>query len=1080
MSHTHQEKGPAMKANTLCNARTAQHLIGFSVCVFIIGSSLAAAPGDAATITVTGGRDGSLGKLAENGLCELREAIEASNTDSAVDACRAGSGMDTIEFDIGEGGETTILITSELPEITDPVFIDGWSQPGWGCYFSPCVEISGTHAGTANGLVISAGDSRVRALSITRFRLNGIHVTTGGHNRIDDCYIGTNSAGTPNMGNLGHGILIESSHNQVGGGHGYPYPSLANTIADNGEAGIAVVGSYSIANALMNNSIFGNGGPAIDLNADGVTPNDDYDADSGPNHLRNHPVITRVDHDVDRLEIDGKLHSHPESKYRVQIFSIEQSEPGGGKDLVGDFMACTDHLGDAYFSFVVDKHVPRGQVFAATATDEHGNTSEFSAPARPIDTIGEPNVITVNGLDDAWPTSELAGNGTCDLREAFEAVDENEPRGECPAGSALDLIAFNVGGGGEHVFQLIRPLPWLHEPVIIDGTTQPDCPDGPCVDLNSSLHLYGGSSTIRGLKFYSEQPCIEVRTRGKNIIEGNVFVRCSAAVILQSEGNLIGGTTPGTANVITQSTGPGIMDESSRNRIVGNAIFDNSGLGIDRIMGNYIYGVTPNDYLDKAMPQNFPVITSVVEEEDRLRIAGRLGSLPDTEFRIDFYVNRIAHVSGHGEGRLHVGETKVLTNEFGEAEFVVSIPGQFLTSNYLTATAARPDGSTSEFSKAFELRTLPPPIITVTGLADGPSGELDGNGTCDLREAIIAANSDSQVGECPAGRGADLIAFDIGGGGAQVIDVTSALPIVVHPLTLDGLTQPGCMEGPCVEIRDPDGQFDGLVIAGGNSVVRGLAINGFKTALRLHDQGNNVIQGNHIGTDLSATHALGSETGIAIYSQGNTIGGIEQGAGNTIVGSSSSAVAVHFPAWENRIVGNSIHDNSGLGIDLVRVTTAQGVTPNDHLDNDTGGNRFQNFPEMSFAVRQDDRLAIGGRLSSTPDSVFEIDLYVNRNMNSCGHGGGEMYLGQIAVSTDHLGNAEFQSLFPIRLSSTLYVTATATDADGNTSEFSAAMMITDPPDLQKIRRKPGKPKRRLGEYREGVSEVPGLKARHEE
>ena len=51
----------------------------------------------ATTITVTGRTD----ELDANGVCSLREAIQAANTDAAVDACPAGSGADTIVLDRG-------------------------------------------------------------------------------------------------------------------------------------------------------------------------------------------------------------------------------------------------------------------------------------------------------------------------------------------------------------------------------------------------------------------------------------------------------------------------------------------------------------------------------------------------------------------------------------------------------------------------------------------------------------------------------------------------------------------------------------------------------------------------------------------------------------------------------------------------------------------------------------------------------------------------------------------------------------------------------------------------------------------
>ena len=59
------------------------------------------------------------------GVCQLRQAIEAANTDAAVGFCAAGSGSDTIEFRVSG----VIDLASDLPEITASLLIDG---PGIG------------------------------------------------------------------------------------------------------------------------------------------------------------------------------------------------------------------------------------------------------------------------------------------------------------------------------------------------------------------------------------------------------------------------------------------------------------------------------------------------------------------------------------------------------------------------------------------------------------------------------------------------------------------------------------------------------------------------------------------------------------------------------------------------------------------------------------------------------------------------------------------------------------------------------------------------------------------------------------
>lgn len=84
----------------------------------------------ASTITVNSAAD----TAANDGLCTLREALTAANTDTASGAltgeCVAGSGADDIVFNIPGAGVKLIVTTTPLPVITTPVHINGFTQPG--------------------------------------------------------------------------------------------------------------------------------------------------------------------------------------------------------------------------------------------------------------------------------------------------------------------------------------------------------------------------------------------------------------------------------------------------------------------------------------------------------------------------------------------------------------------------------------------------------------------------------------------------------------------------------------------------------------------------------------------------------------------------------------------------------------------------------------------------------------------------------------------------------------------------------------------------------------------------------------
>lgn len=87
----------------------------------------------AAGLTVNSSGDAT----ADDGACTLREAITAANTDTASGAtpgeCIAGSGADTINFNISGSGIHRITPTIQLPTITETLNIDGTTQPGTSC-----------------------------------------------------------------------------------------------------------------------------------------------------------------------------------------------------------------------------------------------------------------------------------------------------------------------------------------------------------------------------------------------------------------------------------------------------------------------------------------------------------------------------------------------------------------------------------------------------------------------------------------------------------------------------------------------------------------------------------------------------------------------------------------------------------------------------------------------------------------------------------------------------------------------------------------------------------------------------------
>jgi hypothetical protein len=214
-----------------------------------------------------------------------------------------------------------------------------------------------------------------------------------------------------------------------------------------------------------------------------------------------------------------------------------------------------------------------------------------------------------------------------------------------------------------------------------------------------------------------------------------------------------------------------------------------------------------------------------------------------------------------------------------------------------------------------------------------------------------------------------------------------------------------------------------------------------------------IVQGNFIGTDASGTRDLGnSAEGVVLTSgQDLTIGGTGAGEGNWILHNRSGGVQVACCQTGNTIRGNRIFDNLGrssgapsLGINL---RGAVGPDPNDAGDGDTGGNDLQNFPLLASAAPEGSGTRVIGTLDSTPSSAFTLDFYASPVCRSRPRAQvqADQYLGSALVSTNSSGTASFNVLLPTATTAGQPVTATATNSNGSTSEFSPEIVFSSTP-----------------------------------
>jgi hypothetical protein len=236
----------------------------------------------------------------------------------------------------------------------------------------------------------------------------------------------------------------------------------------------------------------------------------------------------------------------------------------------------------------------------------------------------------------------------------------------------------------------------------------------------------------------------------------------------------------------------------------------------------------------------------------------------------------------------------------------------------------------------------------------------------------------------------------------------------------------------------------GIVIDGvatKHTIDKNIISGNIQQGIVIHITGSNehLITRNLIGTDISGNYPLGNGSdGIRIAEGGqyNTIGTAPD-SGNVIAFNGGNGVMIMTSAdFCNKISGNSIHSNMLLGIDLY----PEGVSQNDPGDIDTGPNAGMNFPVILTAAYDpgNGSTTITGVLDTQSPETCSVEFFLSDGDPS-GHGQGKVFAGKLTPLSDGTFSFSFPDPFIInRLS------ATATDACGNTSEFSANYLLPPP------------------------------------
>lgn len=192
---------------------------------------------------------------------------------------------------------------------------------------------------------------------------------------------------------------------------------------------------------------------------------------------------------------------------------------------------------------------------------------------------------------------------------------------------------------------------------------------------------------------------------------------------------------------------------------------------------------------------------------------------------------------------------------------------------------------------------------------------------------------------------------------------------------------------------------------------------------------DNVVQGNTIGLDIAGAIVANGAQGVALFggAQSNVIGGSTIGASNLIAGNAAEGVGL-FDATTNKntISQNSIFSNNPRGIGVY-----------------TNSNNNQVAPALAGATlstaSNPNGTDVSGTLASNPSANFQIEFFASPG----GTDEGRNFIGAMNVATDAGGNATFPVVqLAAAVPAGYVITATATDSNGNTSQFSTTQIVT--------------------------------------
>ena len=686
-----------------------------------------------------------------------------------------------------------------------------------------------------------------------------------------------------------------------------------------------------------------------------------------------------------------------------------------------------------------------------------------------VDDLGDgPSLMPGSGICDD-------GSGKCTLRaaimesNALPNVSHNSP----------GMIFFDISGDGPHVISPTMPLPPILAPLGIDATSQRNYLGTPLVAIDGAatgtgadgLKLENTGSSIRGLAIYGfDSDGIEILGGGSHTVTGNYLgLNTAGAATGNRNGmrvaNSFGNTIDG--NVISGNNGAGVTItgvSATGNELINNFIgTDPTGEFARPNTGNGVFLQSPSNVIGRPAGGN--VISG--NQAVGVSLSGDATGSTIQANRIGTNLAGDAIVANGSYGLLVRSDNTLVGGDStlgqgnqisGNVRHGVILNGVTGSQVYGNLIGTNHDGNSALGNGSYGIYIVNGSEAKIGSPANGEGNVVSGN----ARTGVMLANTSAslvqgnKVGTNASGTNAvanraagvglikgstnntisnNQVAGNVGTG-ILIGSVTATSEHNQVHTNLVGTNAEG-------DAAINNGAFSILVVSPNNTIggttEQGNIVSSSSRGIVLSraTSTGNIVAGNFIGTNRDSSASFGMATGVQ-FSKGahsNILG-----PSNVIANNQTGVRFVGNSGSQNRITRNTFLGSAVIGIDLAGL----GPTANDPGDLDEGPNRGQNHPEIDAAVIVGSNLNVTFSVPTpTTNATYDLVIEVYKS-NATDEG--TQYIGSFAYTASNKsagtitramrGAAAAAGLMPGDL-----IVATATDASGNTSEFSESAII---------------------------------------